>query len=73
MIELLTKAEIQELTGYKLRNYQANALGQAGVPFMVMPNGDLKVLRAVAIEKMGGLESPEPKRVGINLEALSTP
>ena len=58
---LLDPADLEALTGYKRASCQARWLRERGWLFEIGGDGKPKVLRAHAMQRLGGVESDEPK------------
>lgn len=65
----LTKPELVDLTGYKHRPKQIEALSRMGLDFYVNPRGDVKVLRS-EVESAGKPARLQPIRGLPDIEAI---
>lgn len=63
----LTGDELKDLTGYKLAAYQIRWLREHGWIFEIARDGRPKVLRAHAIQRLGGVDSTAPTEPKLRL------
>ena len=60
----LCPAEVEELTGYKIKRFQGQWLRENGYPFELDKGGWPKVLRAVVVARLGGnVQTDRPPRL----------